>query len=1408
MSNRLTFSLASLVLMFAFVAMPVMAHGPGVTPAAVPENHTHPQNTATVDDPGTTGITESIAAHNHHPMVTSITLKGDNTRGTMAAVSGTTVGTTDVFTLVITFDRDIVTTSDVRVVPTGADRASEAALVADGEFSDAILNVDGTASGASVAFADSTRAAGSDNTIEVVATISAEFPSGTANANDRMFTFRVRLSANAVFSLETFPEFAAVPGGNSLQSDLYTFTLVNALPSAPSTPDTDAPTVMITKADDLDAMGKVVFTLTFNEALGTGLNGLQIGDIMITGGTATAADLTAAGNVYTLKVTPTNAANASVMISLNADAVADAANNRLVPGPTTMAIYDKTPPTVVITPPAAPDADGNLTFTFNFSEDIDADTITLDRAGSDNVRLGADSDPVQDATDSTVYTILVEPKDAAVNTTVLLLKGSVMDMAGNGLAADTEATYVVPGAPVSPVTITASPDPINCETGSTITFAITGTTETLVAGDITVSAGWKVGTDNDPSDGNITIVPDGNAAIGVTTVSVSVAANAVGNNAAKSETFTVGPILTIPAGGYITVIRPEHISATHLQDPLIVGSLGVRGGVVSIQTWECMPDLTNFFGRTAPGIGGGALVVKQSAAHTGAAIGKGTVGISEIMWATDLSNTLGGIPIGGQSNLDQTREQWIELHNLNNHEVKVTLFARPANAALTTETDEKDRVSNFNVRNSWDVKGQNGDSARGIDFISMQRGTATTAKNYAHGDFDGSNAGKWSASGFTYLRRLSGLRNTGQLAAENLTYDFMGTPGRSNNIAPTGAPVATSIPLKPFVINEVSNRENRLYEWIEIRNSSDAEANLRNYLISIVKDVDNEYALYTFPNVDIKLQPNELILVVASDPEDDAEHPLMVGHDVRGGNDQALGVNDNSPKYIIAGSGDKLQTEGIPDNGEFVMFLRRSEKVGAANAKNKLKTHEWVIDIAGYHPNLAKTGTYTSLWPLKAFPAPGLTHNKIAVNEVHFRRHADRDGTKTTDGNKADKTALGNAGYTGIGYRRHATNSAVNGGTPGYHDIRKAQVGQLAGGIVTISEIMFDQGYRTNYPQWIELYNSSATEAVNLHADDGWRLEIQNYDDGEIPINMISGTLNFKSSEVQTLLPQQTVLIASTRARNAGSSSVNAGVVFISTRVFSVWADARGALGMSRSTDPILSKEAFYLRLIDGKGNLSDEAGNLTRRRVRGADAYWNWSEVQGEAEMDSRSSVIRRYRAPEQGVRSELWDNYSNSEIKDMGIESDGWVSASETAFRHVDTIYYGHKDDIGTPGVTTGRALPVSLSKFRPERSDDGTVVVRWITQSELNNAGFNILRSETRDGAFTKLNTQLVKGHGTTSERNAYEFTDTSAKPNVVYYYQIQDVSFDGDVTTLQTTHLRGNVTAAGKLTTTWGELKALQ
>ena len=160
-------------------------------------------------------------------------------------------------------------------------------------------------------------------------------------------------------------------------------------------------------------------------------------------------------------------------------------------------------------------------------------------------------------------------------------------------------------------------------------------------------------------------------------------------------------------------------------------------------------------------------------------------------------------------------------------------------------------------------------------------------------------------------------------------------------------------------------------------------------------------------------------------------------------------------------------------------------------------------------------------------------------------------------------------------------------------------------------------------------------------------------------------------------------------------------------------------------------------------------------------------------------------------------------------------WVLASETSFAQVTHIraesYYGAANDVGTPGFRAGGALPVELSHFRPARQKEtGQVVITWSTQSELNNAGFFIKRSQQRTGEFKVINATMIVGAGTTSEKQFYTYTDTTAQPNVVYYYQIEDVSLLTEIVKRLTRgiRLKGHVGAAGKATTLWGELKTSQ
>ena len=119
----------------------------------------------------------------------------------------------------------------------------------------------------------------------------------------------------------------------------------------------------------------------------------------------------------------------------------------------------------------------------------------------------------------------------------------------------------------------------------------------------------------------------------------------------------------------------------------------------------------------------------------------------------------------------------------------------------------------------------------------------------------------------------------------------------------------------------------------------------------------------------------------------------------------------------------------------------------------------------------------------------------------------------------------------------------------------------------------------------------------------------------------------------------------------------------------------------------------------------------------------------------------------------------------------------------------------------------LPVNLSHFRAEHTDAG-VILNWTTESEVDNAGFYIYRSETRDGEFKVVNATIIQGAGTTGERNEYTWTDDTAQPNTVYYYRIEDVSHAGVREQLATVRLRGLISAHGKLTTSWADLKTVE
>ena len=75
---------------------------------------------------------------------------------------------------------------------------------------------------------------------------------------------------------------------------------------------------------------------------------------------------------------------------------------------------------------------------------------------------------------------------------------------------------------------------------------------------------------------------------------------------------------------------------------------------------------------------------------------------------------------------------------------------------------------------------------------------------------------------------------------------------------------------------------------------------------------------------------------------------------------------------------------------------------------------------------------------------------------------------------------------------------------------------------------------------------------------------------------------------------------------------------------------------------------------------------------------------------------------------------------------------------------------------------------------------VVIEWTTASELDTAGFNLYRSESPDGPFTRINPQLIPASSDPLIGGSYVYTDTHVVAGQTYYYQLEDVETSGRTT----------------------------
>ena len=90
----------------------------------------------------------------------------------------------------------------------------------------------------------------------------------------------------------------------------------------------------------------------------------------------------------------------------------------------------------------------------------------------------------------------------------------------------------------------------------------------------------------------------------------------------------------------------------------------------------------------------------------------------------------------------------------------------------------------------------------------------------------------------------------------------------------------------------------------------------------------------------------------------------------------------------------------------------------------------------------------------------------------------------------------------------------------------------------------------------------------------------------------------------------------------------------------------------------------------------------------------------------------------------------------------------------------FYNHTSAEHSPKLVISGSTLIRLS-FLTATPKAGKVILQWGTEAEIDNAGFNIYRSETEDGDYAEINSSLIPAEGSPTHGVSYKFIDTGLR-----------------------------------------------
>ena len=163
------------------------------------------------------------------------------------------------------------------------------------------------------------------------------------------------------------------------------------------------------------------------------------------------------------------------------------------------------------------------------------------------------------------------------------------------------------------------------------------------------------------------------------------------------------------------------------------------------------------------------------------------------------------------------------------------------------------------------------------------------------------------------------------------------------------------------------------------------------------------------------------------------------------------------------------------------------------------------------------------------------------------------------------------------------------------------------------------------------------------------------------------------------------------------------------------------------------------------------------------------------------------------------FWDiNTSGMTYSTAGTGKTTSEMKNQSTFTNWDFTINGEDNDWRISSVNDGyphlvwaesvdASLPVTLTNFSAQAVSGG-VLLSWTTESETENLGFIIERKivgaihespSSWSQIASYVTDEALAGHGSTSEKHEYQYTDKAVQPGATYVYRLADVDYSGKV-----------------------------